>query len=240
MRFADALRYPFDDPKWVNKLITATLFLFIPIVGWMILMGYGIRIIRQVSHNRKGLPEWRNVGNDFNTGLLLTVGGLIYGAPILVFAFMGIVVQSLGGGEVTLIFSCCVGVLLLAYLIITTPMFYTAVANFAASNDFSDFFRFPDHINDVTEHSNQAFMLIVLSIVLWLLLAIPLVLGGVLISLLLSNPVLGFVCLMVYFIPAVIDFMVVMFAGFHLTGQWASVIGAKQRPKRFEQGGLQY
>ena len=42
--FGKAFSYIFDDPKWFDKVIIPILYGLIPIVGWLVVSGYVMRV----------------------------------------------------------------------------------------------------------------------------------------------------------------------------------------------------
>ncbi len=228
MSLVRAFQYTFDDSKWIGKLATATVLLFIPVAGWFILMGYGLRLIRRVANSRKTLPDWRNYTQDLTNGFMLFLGGLIYAAPILLFSCMTGVVWSLGGSEVATLFLCCISLTLLLYIVIMTPLFYSAIAQFAATGDFADFLNIPDRINDTTAHTDKVLPLLVNMAFVSLLGGVPVVLAGVSIGLLFSSPLLGLLCIVVLTLPATFALVLATVLSFHLIGQWGHIIGARR------------
>lgn len=229
MNILEALQYPFADKQWKNKLGIATLLMVIPVVGWLALLGYGIRITRRVANDDRRLPDWQDFGRDANTGIMVAFGGSVYAAPVVVFLCMIIFLSGLGGDEVTLILSCCLGSMLLVYGIVITPLSQAAVAQYAHHNDVTEFFNVPARIQDATAHSDQAVNLAAQSAGLGILMAIPLGLGAFTLTLLFAEPLLGLCCFLVFLLPALALMAYLLMANFYLIGQWGKVIGARRQ-----------
>lgn len=233
MNLVAAVRFPFQDPRWISKTLTATLLLFIPVIGWLALMGYGLRVVRRVtSGNTSQMPEWKDFGRDFNTGIPVLFGSLIYAAPLLIFACMGLVVDSLGGSEALTILVCCITVPLFVYIVLVTPLVYSAIAQYTFTHDFADFFNFAERIRDTNAHLDKAMHLILASILIWLGFALPLTIAGILIALLFTSPLIAFCGLLLLGLPITYLFAILTIAGYHLVGQWALVIGAHRFVRR--------
>lgn len=222
-----ALRYPFSDKQWLGKTTTAMFLLFIPLVGWAILAGYGLRIARIVAKGERRLPLWIRMGRDFSNGLLLSVGMLVYMMPLLLILCMWVVVSWIGGTEIAWIMTCCLGFLVFIYLMVITPLLYSAVAQFAGSYDLTEFFNLSARIQDTTAYAEQAVALVMISIIMWFLMALPLALQFGLLALLFSNPLLGCICLVVIAFPAQYALAILILAGFHITGQWGRLLGVR-------------
>ncbi len=87
--------YPFEDENWKKKLAIAgglTLASFIiPIVPWLAVVGYMMRIIKQVveSDGEPALPEWDDWGELLLNGLKWIGQYFIYTLPLIVLLFVG-------------------------------------------------------------------------------------------------------------------------------------------------------
>lgn len=75
--FGVGLKYP-----WIKgKKLWYSLWLLVPIFGWLALFGYAIKIARTIVKGEKGgLPEFGNVGSNFVLGLIY----LIYLIPLFI------------------------------------------------------------------------------------------------------------------------------------------------------------
>ncbi len=84
MNFGKAFSYIFDDPRWLEKIIIPILYSLIPVVGWMVLLGYVMRTTRNVADGVElPLPEC-DFGDDLALGFKLFVVNLVYAAvPML-------------------------------------------------------------------------------------------------------------------------------------------------------------
>ena len=83
MILTQALRYPFQGRGWNRRLLALTLLQLIPVIGQLMLLGYGLEIVRAVYAGEANLPpiRWQQaLGN----GLRLMMAGLLYCLPILI------------------------------------------------------------------------------------------------------------------------------------------------------------
>lgn len=79
MNVARAMGFVFRDPRWVGKAAVAGGLLLIPIVGWLIALGYGLRIVRGVvAGTDVPLPAWDEWGGLLADGLKGAVVGFIW------------------------------------------------------------------------------------------------------------------------------------------------------------------
>lgn len=90
MNIGAALSYPFNDPAWKRKLGLGVFFLFIPIVGQFMWIGYGIKIIEKVSAGAEDeLPDWSDLGEYLRRGFVALVFFFIYLIPALFIGAVG-------------------------------------------------------------------------------------------------------------------------------------------------------
>lgn len=101
--YARALRFVFDDPAWVPKILIGALFTLLSVffVGSIWVSGYTVGIIRRtVGGERRPLPEWNNWGELFQDGLRATVVWLAYTLPLMLLA--ALMALALGGAATIL------------------------------------------------------------------------------------------------------------------------------------------
>ena len=70
--FARAFRFVLDDPDWIKKVLIGGAFtlLAVPLVGAPFVMGYWVRLLRNVARGEvRPLPEWEDLGGLFGDGL---------------------------------------------------------------------------------------------------------------------------------------------------------------------------
>lgn len=88
-----AISFIFRDPDWVGKTLIGGLLLLIPIIGWLIVAGYLLRIMRRVhAGDEQPLPAWDDFGGDFVLGFKSFVAALGWFLPV--FAALIILVPS--------------------------------------------------------------------------------------------------------------------------------------------------
>ena len=82
MSLAAALRYPFRGRGWHRRILILALAQFIPVVGQLVLLGYGQEIVRSVYAGETALPaiHWMRALRD---GGLFCLAGLLYLTPIV-------------------------------------------------------------------------------------------------------------------------------------------------------------
>lgn len=76
-----ALRYLLQGAVWGERLLLLTLLQLLPIVGQIILIGYGMEVARAVAAGQRDLPPVRVLAAA-SDGLRLLLAGLVYAAPV--------------------------------------------------------------------------------------------------------------------------------------------------------------
>lgn len=82
----DSFTFPFKDPEWPTKIIIGGLFVILSFafVGLPVLYGYFIELIQRVRRReQQPLPEWKDVGVKFITGIKYLVALLVYSIPVI-------------------------------------------------------------------------------------------------------------------------------------------------------------
>ena len=83
MNIGRAFSFTFQDPAWVRKILILAVMFVIPIIGWLIIGGYVLRLLRNVINGELNpLPEWDNWGGDLAGGAKVFVVGFIWGIPL--------------------------------------------------------------------------------------------------------------------------------------------------------------
>lgn len=160
MNAMEAIQHPTKDQDWITKVIIAVVLVFIPIFGWLILSGYGLRLTKNVITGTEELPEWGDWVGDLTRGFMAAVGGFIYYLP----SFGLSIVNSILGLDDNVIFvvlSCVVSLAQFAYSIIVIPFLYSATARYAFTEDFNVYLDFSGRLNDVTSRTNDVIQLFI-------------------------------------------------------------------------------
>ena len=128
-----------------GKILIGGLLLLVPIFGWAVVGGYGIRVMRGVAAGNETLPEWTDWGELFTTGLLLWVAAIVYSIPSIILGRLGLV-----------------GVMLswlwnLVYYVV----FPAAMIRFAMTGSFGSFFEF-SQIKDFIQKNLNTYVVVLL------------------------------------------------------------------------------
>lgn len=199
----DALQYPFDDREWLQKLAIIMVLLFIPILGWLVLLGYTMRAARDILNGERGLPEHDDWSGDLARGLGALIGILIYSIPSAILSGM----QGVLDHGILSCLACCLGFVNLVVSILIMPFEFSALARYAATEDISVFLDLPGRFEDVTTHLNEVFILVLNLIVLYFILAMVIPVGLVLCC-----------------VPGLLAIAATCLIHSHLLAQWARVL----------------
>jgi hypothetical protein len=144
--FGKSFSYIFDDPKWFEKIIIPILFGLIPIVGWIVVIGYVMRVTRNVANRvDQPLPN-SNFGDDLALGFKYVVATLLYALVFVVIVWLIIAFAALIQHQVgTVLAALAIAVLvmfLIAYSIFLTLFLPVVQANIAVTDSIAAGFNF--------------------------------------------------------------------------------------------------
>lgn len=113
MDIGRALTFFTEDERWIEKtaigtgvllLSTILSFVLVGIVGFVIVMGYSVRLLQNVRDGvNPVLPEWDQWGEDLNRGFKLFVVQFIWALPIILIVvpitLVSVLVGNSGSGD---------------------------------------------------------------------------------------------------------------------------------------------
>ncbi|MCS7246301.1 MAG: DUF4013 domain-containing protein [Thermomicrobium sp.] len=159
MDIGRAFTYPFQDSEWLHKALIALVMLLIPIIGWLIVFGYIMRIIRQIALGSDvPLPEWDDFAGDLARGFKFFVISLIWAIPFYLlagcFQIPGVLLQTQAGSDlaedplfvVLSLCGYCVAWLIGQVLTFIAPLFVT---RFAVADRFGAAFALRDIVREL-------------------------------------------------------------------------------------------
>ena len=158
MDYAKALTFLWEDPRWKEKLTIGTVVMLlsmalspvlIGLVGILIVLGYGVRLMQNVRDgNQFPLPEWDRWSDDLSRGFKLFVVSLVWVLPALLLSIpivMGGVMMGFGDengsgfltgvGGLTFGLGYCLVILFSIFYTLVTPGF---TVWFARNEQISD------------------------------------------------------------------------------------------------------
>ncbi len=145
----DLLKYPFDDQKWVEKLLIGSALSLIPIIN-LFAVGYTLESMRAGIRGEMTLPDWEDWGAKFVQGLMLCVISFIYmlipgllmllgGGGIIGALRYGDVGWGVAGGLLALL--TIVAALVLAFVLPMAFAHYAAEDKLGAALEFGEIWR---------------------------------------------------------------------------------------------------
>lgn len=147
MNFSLGFGFIFQDKEWFKKLILPGLVLLIPIVGWMITLGWALRVTKNViSGVEEPLPDL-DFGGDIIRGFFAFLISFIYSLPVsalsTITGWFGNWNISGNSASYTLIgvFTALIGLAAFVLGLVTSFITLPAIANYIAYDDFGAAFR---------------------------------------------------------------------------------------------------
>ncbi len=222
MNIGKAFSFIFEDPRWVTKVAIGALvlilsgmfsWLLIGILGFFIIAGYGLEVLRNV---RRGdlypMPEWRDRWGEWLVlGVKAFVAIFVWSLPAIIvaipmslgFALIGNNNAAAVGGLVATCFGCLVFIWTVVVLL-ATPVIYIRLAE---TEDLSSAFRFGDILSFTREHIGS----VIIATIMYVLAGLAFGIIGFLVGLIL--------CLVgIFFTLPAAQFIVTMVQA-HLYGQ---------------------
>src|SRR5213595_2417929 len=99
MDIGKAFSYVFEDEQWISKVLLGGVILLIPIVGWIAVSGYMVKVAQNVAQgNPRPLPEWSEFGDHFMRGLHGIVIQIVYQLPTIILYILFFCVLAAAGG----------------------------------------------------------------------------------------------------------------------------------------------
>jgi hypothetical protein len=156
MEFGLAFSYPFKDPDWIKKIVLIALVGLIPIIGQLVVLGWGIEITRRVIRREPVVLPDINFGAQLGDGFKAAVVSLVYSIPLIILIVpIQVIVPILAtnsnmdqntAGIISLVISVCCGGLALIYGIAMGFTLPAAFGNLAAKGGIGDGLRFGEVI----------------------------------------------------------------------------------------------
>lgn len=147
MNFSLGFGFIFQDKEWFKKLILPGLVLLIPIVGWMITLGWALRVTKNViSGVEEPLPDL-DFGGDIIRGFFAFLISFIYSLPVsalsTITGWFGNWNISGNSASYTLVgvFTALIGLAAFILGLVTSFITLPAIANYIAYDDFGAAFR---------------------------------------------------------------------------------------------------
>ena len=174
MDFGKAFSFVFEDDDWLEKVLVAGLIMLIPVIGTMVVAGWGYEITRRIIHKEPvQLPDWSDFGTYLAKGFQVTVIGFVYALPLILMqaCIQGAVVFGQNQAQddtimtVISIVSICFGFVTFLYAIFMGFVLPAAIGNFAAKGNLGAGFKF-DEVFGLVKAAPGAYLLVLLGTVI--------------------------------------------------------------------------
>ena len=223
MDIGKSFSYPFQDNKWLSKLIIGALVSIVPILNFA-WAGYLVDLVKNVMNQAvEPLPEWTDFGNKFMKGLYIWVAGLIYALPAIClatifFTTLGVSLSSVTEDTANTLGSVFSGVgILLTCLIVLYSLvlsfFYPAmIIHFSQKEAFGSLFEIGAIIKVATSKLSPY-------LTAWLIGIVAAIIVGIVIGLV--SAVLGFIPCVGWILAWIVGGL----AGVYTTAVWGHLFG---------------
>lgn len=183
MDIGRAITYIFEDPNWLKKVLIGGLLMIIPIIGWAIVTGYSLRIVRNVIEGRDTpLPEWSDFGGDFIRGLKGFVVWFVWSLPAWILGGYSSIASlasgsdnpavAVSGGAAGIGLQCLSTIVSLAVLFVQ-PLFLSRVA---MTESVASGFEFGAIFDEARQHAMPLLIVVLMNLALNFLAAFGLIL----------------------------------------------------------------
>jgi len=158
MEIGRAFTFAFQDQDWLKKVGIAAIVFLIPVIGPIVLMGWGLEITRRVINNEQEvLPGWDNFSSYIPKGFQAFVVSLAYALPIILLficnyaiSFGSIFAASSDDSgmvsNIALVVTLCLSCLVILFAIAAGLLIPAATGNLAATGELGAAFRFNEII----------------------------------------------------------------------------------------------
>lgn len=147
MNFGLAFSYIFADEDWFKKLLLPALCMLIPVIGWMVAVGWALKAAKNVMDGvTNPLPDL-DFGNDILRGFFAFLISFIYSLPVSILSSVSgwIGGWNLHNSDIAMwgfgIFTGVIGLVTFLLGIVTFFLSLGAITNYIAKDDFGAAFR---------------------------------------------------------------------------------------------------
>jgi hypothetical protein len=163
-----AFSFPFQDPDWFKKVFLSGLFLLIPLLGAVSMIGWGLEICRAAIRNKGGALPFPRPGPNLRGGMQILAIVLLYLVPLLLAVVCfeaGIHLPPVSGlkaqtaREVADILGWIFGVLCVFFGLSLPLLACAAIGRFAETNRLKDAFHLRNVVRLILK-SPKAYLLL--------------------------------------------------------------------------------
>ncbi len=158
LSFKDAFKYPFNRPKGLLNI----LWILLPIFGWLALMGYMIRIVKEFIQGKyKEVPKL-SFGSDMSLGFMMLVKSL----PLLISFYAIVFLLLLINPFLSSLFELVVGLFIFPVVFMNFFMKQTVASTFEFGLVKHVFSNFGEYIEAILKSIGLGLIFVVMILVL--------------------------------------------------------------------------
>ena len=169
MDIGKSFTFVFEDQKKIEKILIGGLVMLIPVIGAIILLGYSVRLVRNVrNHHPEPLPEWDDWGGMLSEGLKLFIIYFLWSLPLIILSIFLIIPMALAGdpedaGVIASLFGLCFSCFAFLYAIILWLAIPAITVKFAENGEISDGFEFGEIMGFAKKHVGEIIIVALVS-----------------------------------------------------------------------------
>jgi len=158
MDFGKAFSFVFEDEDWIKKIGVGGLMSLIPIVGWYVVLGWGVEITKRVINDEAEiLPEWNDFGEYLARGFMVSLIAFVYLLPFLLVQSCSLTPFLFKNANevvyaITSFVTICFGCFFVFYLIAVFMLLPAAISKYVVSGNFGSAFKLREIFNIVKEN----------------------------------------------------------------------------------------
>ena len=149
MDFGQAFTFVFEDEEWIKKIGLGGLLCLIPIIGWLVVMGWGVEITKRVINKETEiLPDWSDFGGYLTRGFLVFLVAFVYLLPVTIFSGCsgGLTALADSYGEDAMItaawvITSCISCVIFLYSIAAYLVLPAAIGKYAVTGELGEAFK---------------------------------------------------------------------------------------------------
>jgi hypothetical protein len=161
MDIGRAFSYVTEDESWISKILIGGLIALIPVVGWLVVLGWVVQIARNVMQGvAKPIPDWSDFGEKLSIGFGAFVVQFVYSLPLLVVYcasyIVTLVVASMASGSDSGAAGAIAGLvglvfllLFLAAIAVTIPFTLVGAVRYVQTGNIGASIRFSEALTTV-------------------------------------------------------------------------------------------
>ncbi len=164
-----AFSFPFQDEKWIEKIVIAALISLIPIIGWFALLGWSIEIGRRVINGEEQvLADWSDFGGLLTLGFKAWIAALVFSIPLIIvwipvgiFAAVADSIDGDAGAVIVSLVSFCVICLTFIYSIALLFALPASYGRLASTDGLGDALNFGE-LWKLVSNASSAYLIVLL------------------------------------------------------------------------------